>query len=89
MFQSQCSEIDKPESCAATLLRGFEAGQKEITNELLFWMCTQNPTGNVVLDAVIRSLVVFIRAGFNVYLEAMVSQYVTPSEQRKKKEKEQ
>ena len=81
-LQAQCSEVDTAEGCSATLLRGFEAGQKEITNEMLFWMCTQQPTGNVVLDAVIHGLVVVIRAGFGVYLEGMVSQYVQPKFQR-------
>ena len=75
-FQGQCSDIDTPDNCANTLVRGVVAGRREITNEMMFWACTYQPSGNVVLDALLHSLIVVVRAGLNVYNEVMVSQYV-------------
>ena len=74
--QGQCSDIDTPDNCANALVSGVVAGRREITNEMMFWACTYQPSGNIVLDALLHSLIVVVRAGLNVYNEVMVSQYV-------------
>jgi NAD(P)-dependent dehydrogenase (short-subunit alcohol dehydrogenase family) len=80
-IEAQCSDIDTPDSCAATLLHGVVAGKREIANELLFTACTYAPTGNVVIDAMLAGLISIIRSGLGVYTSVMVSQFVQPKYQ--------
>lgn len=71
-----------PQDCASSCLVGFKSWEKEITNELLFWMCTEHPTGNFVLDIIVVTLRRFILDVFGFYKQVMVSQYVGPKHSR-------
>jgi len=75
-IEGQCSNACTAESAAHDLLRGIEAGTREITNELLPALLVDMPTGSEFLDAPIAAIVQLIRSGWYLYLRFMCKMYI-------------